>query len=761
MGKIRISILSILFLFFNITLFAQQNSFSFEIDNIVRPTNFLPSEPGTPALNSVSKYITVPKNAKIEISININKDIILDNILLNPSREIPSDLALNESIGSTDSNFYSTDSFFPQEIINYERIEYTDFDLILLNIATERYNAKEKKLQQIEKAVVTINTDANGKIRIEGNAFDEMLINIIENPEIFSIESCSEINGRRDGANYLIITPNNAEIKRWADTLKTFREQQGIITKVLTMKDIKHNSADSLKAFLKNVNDNWSPRPAAVLLLGDFSNDPALGIPSFQLYDHPQGSQFEPYLADNKLVDFNNNGLPSIVIARMPAATGAEAQLMVSKTIDYERNPYPNPNYYSSPTTSMGFQLSRWFQLCTEIMAGYFDSHNKTCNRINAIYEGPADSLWSTAQNTDKVIDYFGTNGLNYIPDDISHLTHWNNNGYNLKNALENGTFMLIHRDHGTFETWGEPLFSTEIINNLQNDMLSFIMSIDCQTGAFGYNDNGNDCLAERFLRIKKGAMAVIAASQLSYSFVNDTYAWGVFDYLFPDFLPDYGGSTFDFKYPAFANAYGKYYLKQSSFPYNDSYKTLTNNLLHYFGDAYLQLYTEMPQNINVTHQEELAAGSRSVTIFADNGSSIGLSIDNVLIAKGKTINGSATLHFNPVNDGSIIKVVVTKQNHYRHESYITVGNGNDNDDDDTEDIISIYPNPVDNILIIEGKNINNIFIYNSLGQIIIEKENASNEKTITIDCADLPLGLYHTVVSSDVKTIKRFIVVR
>ena len=758
MNSIRILIFNIFLFLCNIPLFAQHYSFSFDVENNTNSSALLPSSAGTPTLNSVSKYFAVPKDAEIEILIEINKESVLDNIALPATASLPADMPSGNGNTTSDTSSLYSNVLFPHKTIIHERLEFADFDLLLVNIATERYNADKKELHIIEKATVTINTDAKGKITVEENAFNEMLISVVENPDIVCFESRPHTAGRRDGANYLIITPDNDEITRWADTLRTFREQQGIITKVMTLKEIRHNTPDSLKAFLRRVYYNWDPRPAAVLLLGDFNNDPALGISSFQMLDHPQGSQFEPYLADNKLVDFNNNGLPSMVIARMPAANAHEAHLMVQKTIDYERHPYSNPDYYAHPTTSMAFQLSRWFQLCTEIIAGYFDSHDKKCNRINAIYEGPADSLWSTAQNTNKVVDYFGENGLNYIPDDISHLSQWDNDGDDLSNALENGTFLLIHRDHGTFETWGMPFFSTDNINKLHNEMLSFVMSVDCQTGAFDYGgDIQHDCLAERFLRINNGAMAVIAASQLSYSFVNDTYTWGVFDYLFPDFIPDFGDSHFDFKYPAFANAYGKYYLKQSSFPYNDSYKTLTNNLLHYFGDAYLQIFSEVPQNISVTHPEEIDAGSRSVTIFADSGSSIALSIDNELIAKGKSQNGNATLHFNPVKEGAVIKVVLTKQNHYRHESLIRVKGGDDNEGD-SHDTISVFPNPVEDVLKIKGRAISNIKICNSLGQTIIEHGNADSAEVIEIDCSSLPHGAYYIIISSETQTVRGFV---
>ena len=121
--------------------------------------------------------------------------------------------------------------------------------------------------------------------------------------------------------------------------------------------------------------------------------------------------------------------------------------------------------------------------------------------------------------------------------------------------------------------------------------------------GCIGVGKN-NECLCEKCAGIQNSKYVGLNSNKVATVLTNLN-------------MKKFHDSHFDFKYPAFANAYGKYYLKQSSFPYNDSYKTLTNNLLHYFGDAYLQIFSEVPKNISVTHPEELDAGSRSVTIFA------------------------------------------------------------------------------------------------------------------------------------------------
>ena len=528
----------------------------------------------------------------------------------------------------------------------------------------------------------------------------------------------------------------------------------------MTLGEASDNNPDSLKAYLRYGYENWNPCPAAVLLFGDYNDDPALGITSYALTDHPDGHQYEPYLADNKLVDFNDDGLPEMVIARMPAANVEEARHMVQKTLQYERHPYTDEWYYDHPVTAMGYQRKRWFQLCTEIIAGYLENKGKDVIHLNAIHSGTPDSVWSTGQRTQYVIDYFGPDGLGYIPATMSHLTDWDAGANDITNALRNGSYLFIHRDHGTFETWGEPLYTNAYINQLNNDKLTFIMSANCQTGDFSYGGDTTDCLAERFLRIQNGAVGIIAASQLSYSYVNDTYVWGFFDYLYPDFIPDYGAQNIDFQYPAFASTYGKYYLNYSTFPYNASYKTVTNHLFHYFGDAYLQLYSEVPQQLTVFHTEYIRPGTRTVSVNADEGSSIALSVNNKLIARGKSNGVSTILHFtNLLDDGEVIKVVATKQNHYRHESYIIVSN-TANIGENTLHDFTVYPNPTTGSIYVNvnGSSVNNIKIFNVLGEEINTSVNTSNDDVIEIDCSSLSNGIYFIMISGNNTVVKRFI---
>lgn len=546
---------------------------------------------------------------------------------------------------------------------------------------------------------------------------------------------------------YLIVTPNDKGIRQWADTLARFRNEQGIYTEVISLSEIGENLPLTLKNYFKEFYNNQQYKSlSAVLLFGDYDKDPSKGITSFYLNNNYETNV--KYLSDNRLVDFNDDCLPDIVIARMPAADAQQAELMVKKTIRYERHPSSNPDYYRQPVTAMGFQESRWFQLCSEVVAGYFEKAGKNPQRHNSIYEGLPDSVWSTAENTDKIINYFGPKGLDYIPSDIRHLTDWDADEETLSDAINSGTFLIQHRDHGDYQKWNNPHLSNEDINNLHNEDLTFVMSANCRTGHFGYGEGDNDCLAERLLRIENGAVAVVAASEISYSFVNDTYVWGFYDYLWNDFIPSYGDNCIDFKYPAFANAYGKHFLHKSSWPYISIHKDVTYDIMHYFGDAFLQLNTEMPQNIEIYHPKEINSDCNTFTIYKEDKCRVAFSVDGKIIAT--SFADDTIIDIKPQLADTKIKVVATKQDHYRYEGYITVNSYLDNDD------LKIYPNPANDIIFIESRGMKEIYIYNNLGQMLMKTNNIENHEKIDIDCRILSRGLYHLHIIYDDKTVTK-----
>ncbi|MCK4312071.1 MAG: hypothetical protein KAW88_04985, partial [Candidatus Cloacimonetes bacterium] len=464
------------------------------------------------------------------------------------------------------------------------------------------------------------------------------------------------------------ICPDDPDFIAWADSIKVFRTKQGILTTVKTTTEVGGNNAYAIENYINDAYANWDPAPAAVLLLGDHGTTGNTVVSPI----------YSGFVSDHIYADVNNNMMADIILARMTAQNPTHLETMVTKVLNYERTPPENPNYYDNPVTAMGYQSDRWFQLCSEIINGFWEyGLGKNPVRENDGYpNGQAPPSWSTNQNTYMILDHFGPNGLGYVPATPSHLTDWGGNATRINNDINSGAFMLQHRDHGEETGWYEPSYHISDLSGLQNEDLAFVFSINCLTGKFNC---AGECFAEAFHRYtyndqNAGALGIIAASDVSYSFVNDTYVWGMYDNMWTEFMPEFG-TTPESRgiLPAFANAAGKYFLQGSGWPYNPQNKAVTYYLFHHHGDAFTTVYSEMPQNLTVVHEPVLISGLSFFEVTADEGSLIALSVDGELIGVAEGTGAPVSITIEPQIPPTVVDIVITKQNYYRYEEQIQV----------------------------------------------------------------------------------------
>ena len=217
---------------------------------------------------------------------------------------------------------------------------------------------------------------------------------------------------------------------------------------------------------------------------------------------------------------------------------------------------------------------------------------------------------------------------------------------------------------------WGEPSYTNSNIAQLNNADLPFVLSINCLTGKFDYS---SECFAEAFARSTKGAVGLTAATEVSYSFVNDTYLWGMFDEMWPNFMPAYGTAKPVRIMPAFGNAAGKYFLKQSSWPYNTDNKEVTYYLFHHLGDAFQTVYSEVPQNLTVSHNPVIISGQTTFAVTANVNSLIALTKAGEILSTATGTGAPVNMTIPVLVPGDIVTVTVTNQNYYRYSQQLQV----------------------------------------------------------------------------------------
>ncbi len=650
----------------------------------------IPANAGSPNLPAESRMMAIPQGAQATLRVVSFEKETLHDVNIAPALRIQSENEEPDMNYVKDMAIYSKDAFYPAEPFVMGNSYIRGVDAVTVSITPFQYNPVTKDLIVYTNVELVVEFEGGnghfGEDRLRSPYWDPILAAELMNYDqlpVIDYEARMQrwLRDDKDGAEYLIITPNNDAWAEYANQLKEYRTRQGILTEVYRLDEMPATNTTQMKSWFHNAYNTWEVAPVAVCLLGDHGTNMGQYIPA-ETAPHPYGS----CITDNGYADVvGNDNLPDMVFSRLIAETPAELPVFVGKQLEYEyTNPNMDPDFYTRPITALGWQTERWFQICSEVFGGYMRQHGYDTNRINCIYSGSPGSSWSSNQNTSMVVNYFGPSGLGYIPASPSELGGWNNGTPQMVvDAVNQGTFWLQHRDHGEEYGWGEPAVKNSHVAQMNNvGKLPFVMSINCLTGKFNLSDN---CFAEAWLRRtyngeNAGAVGLLCPTETSYSFVNDTYVWGVYDLFDGDFMPDYGpyaANTGNWM-PAFGNVAGKSFLAQSSWPYNADDKDITYTMFTAHCDAFLRIYTQVPQQMEVTHPEVVIAGLGEVTITAPEGCMISLVVENpeggwTILAVAEATGDPQTIEFAPQIPPTEINLVVTGQNYLRYEAIMGV----------------------------------------------------------------------------------------
>lgn len=648
------------------------------LDEIELPGNFLFNNEGAPNLPGQGRFIAIPQGATATVEIVSSRIETFHGIEMAPAPRIPWETEVGPLDYNKKEEIYTKDAFYPvQNVLLSEVTQIRGVDAVTLGITPFQYNPVTKDLIVYRDLKVKVSFEGGnghfGTDRLRSRWWDPIMSDIFLNYESLPKMDYSKSYQNTDetGCDYLIVTPTNPEFLQWADSIKQFRRLQGIQADIMTVEDCGGNNVNTLESFFNDAYNSWDVVPSAILILGDYGTNSSTSITS------PIWNNY--CVSDNIWSDVSGNSMPDIIFARMTAQNASQLEVMVTKFLDYERTPPTDPDFYNHPISALGFQTERWFQICSETVAGFWENYmEKEPVRVNKTYIGnPTSDPWSTATNTATVVNYFGPNGLGYIPATPGQVNcTWNGSAQDVVNAINAGSFMLQHRDHGFEQGWGEPAFTSTNISSLHNTDLIFVWSINCLTGKYNYS---SEVFAEKFHRYtyngeNSGCLAINAASEVSYSFVNDTYVWGAYDNMWPDFMPTYGSALPERGLlPAFASAAGKYFLQASNWPYNTSNKEVTYNLFHHHGDAFTVVYSEVPQNLTVIHNPILYAGVTNFDVTVDEGAFIALTVNGEIIGTAEATGGMVSITIPAQQPPDNMVVTITKQNYYRYSSVVEV----------------------------------------------------------------------------------------
>ena len=659
----------------------------------------LPNAKGLPNVPCYSRTIAIPQGATAVLNVKSYEQQVIKNVNVEPSLGVQVENEEPDMNYTKDSKVYSENAYYPAEFASISApSSIRGVDVVNISINPVRFNPVTKEAVVYHNIEVEVEfVGGNGQFgdnRLRSQYFDPILAQNIMNynslPVIdYAARMQQWLRDGEDGAEYLIIIPNNDGFVEPANRLKDYRMEQGILTKVYRLDEIPATTTTMLKTWFHDAYNTWDIAPVAVLLFADHNTNMSQGIPAEEIY---HSSSYGNCITDNQYADVTGDYLPEMIFSRLVAANPTEAAMMADKQIEYEfTNPNMDANSYNVPVTALGWQTERWFQLCSEVVGGYFRAHGKNPQRINCIYSGTPGSQWSSNQNTNQVVSYFGPSGTNYIPQTPDQLGGFDGGTpEQIVVAINQGTMLVQHRDHGLETGWGEPAFRNTHVDQLTNvGKMPFVFSINCLTGQFDLNPG--PCFAEAFMRRtyngqNAGAVGMICPTDVSYSFCNDALVWGIYDQLQPDFMPTLPNNTTVPNYvstnsgnwfPAFGLVGGKHFLNETSWPYNTDSKYITYQMFTAHCDAFLRLYTEVPQTMTVQHQSVQLAGLQTFQVTAPEGATVALTKgegENMeVIAVAQATGSIQNIEIPAQLPPTIMKLTVTGQNYLRYQANIEV----------------------------------------------------------------------------------------
>lgn len=671
---------------------------------------------GLPNLPFENRYIAVPKDATVSIEVKEKGCRTLTGIDILPAAAVQGNAAVGKPRLQKDMSVYGKDANYPSENVAIaQTTQIRGLDVVMLNVTPFRYNPVRKTLEVIYDMDIEVRFEGGsgqfGEARYRNPAWDGILRDLVINsdmlPEAHYYDLLNEaIRSGEEGCEYLIVSPDDEDILAYADTLKQFRNKQGILTKVVSTTECGGNDANTIKSYIKNAYDNWAIPPAAVMI---FSGIDTLdvgsqyywcssGIPGFPLlfkeYDNGIYLQDYHYSSDNPYADMNDDSIPDMALSRLPALTLEEYRTQVNKLIQYETNPPTRPDYYNQPIITSSYEENKWFLVTSQSVNGFY--RNKLGLRpknFYMLYEYTSDDLfppetaWSSAYNTDAVVDYFGPNGQNYIaqqPDTLNSWRYMLDYSY-LVDALNESTFLTLYRDHSSYDLWCSPWMESSVVKTLTNTDPTFLLSIGCDAALYSdvvffefsndYWSMGEHPMIYEFCKAKVGALGGIGATTVTHSHFNDILTWGMIDNFWPNYMPDMGTMEQPkFTRPAYALVAGKLFLNQHAFLPNwwPTKVTTTQNVFHYLGETYLNLYTEVPQEMAID-ASPFTNSPTQYTMTAEEGATICLSHGNEILAVVQATGQPQDFTLPNLPIGERFFVTVTKQNRFRFEQAVTV----------------------------------------------------------------------------------------
>ncbi len=304
----------------------------------------------------------------------------------------------------------------------------------------------------------------------------------ISAPAAISYHPQSSLQQQHAGADIVIIT-NPDFASTLAPLVSLRKSQQHEVTVVTTDQlfdafNFGERSPFALQNFLQFASTKWREKPQAVLLVGDASFDPRnyLGLGDFDFVPTRiiETAAFKT-ASDDWFSDFKDTGFATIPTGRIPARTAADASLVISKIVNYERG------------GSQGAWTQQALVISDQNVGVDFSSEAET-----------AATLLPPSLITTKILADGGSTSA------VSQ---------QIIDAVNNGTLLVNYTGHGSEQQWSfSDLLDNNSVASFNNGgRLPVFLLMDCLNGFF--HDVYAESLSSALLFAPNGGAVAVWAS--------------------------------------------------------------------------------------------------------------------------------------------------------------------------------------------------------------------------------------------------------
>ncbi|NOZ61815.1 MAG: T9SS type A sorting domain-containing protein [Calditrichaeota bacterium] len=637
---------------------------------------------GQPDVPLMGKMILLPNDSPISVSIHGEKYIELDNVFIAPVAP-PAPENKKPLRAWIDNSIYQKAAFFPKQLAWTEPVKIMrGYRMTTLWISPLQFNPVKKKARIYYDFQVSVNFENSQPInysgRLKSAVFANLLKKTVSNWELSQKFARTEntIESQYDfftGCDYLIITHPRFAVA--AHLLAEWERMRGLNSKVVDVQEIG-DDAQSIRNFIQYAYEHWNPAPTYVVFLGDAEFIPTNYYTKHSSEDNGTiGTDLYYTTVDG------SDYFPDIISGRIPVDEPIEANSFVERLIQYEKNPVADPSFYQNIVVASYFQDDD-----DTDTPNYNERDGYEDRRFVLTSEEMRDFLLNQGYQVERVytakpaVDPQFYNNGSYasgerLPQELlrSKGFTWDGDARDISNAIERGCFLVSHRDHGSRNGWGDPSYQIGDVKSLANgDKLPVVMSINCATGWYD-NETDDDatgtsaaaeCFVEAWIRnLHGGAVAVFGATRVSYSGYNDALAKGILDAIWPRFLPDDPAEISTASLGEALN-YGKLVMA-SQYSANKT-RLVEFEEFHFYGDPAMQIWTQFPQELQVSHSDTLRLNQTSLSVAVNVPEAVVSLVQGTQLLATERTNqsGEANLHFSPISADSSVTLVVRKQNY-------------------------------------------------------------------------------------------------